>query len=164
MRKEFPFMAAAQTYPGRHLLDSQRRLLGESPLSQVTNPLFMAGWLAFSENLLEELGYLEAPLDRLVHHVRGLRRATLAKIDAGLAMDALDQDRCLDILGEAGFSREEGLGTIRTIRLAPAKKSMPILGLHEITALRKESKMDLGAFCKTLFAGGQLPFSCIRSG
>ena len=56
MRKEFPFMAAAQTYPGRHLLDSQRRLLGDSPLSQVTNPLFMAGWLAFSENLLEELG------------------------------------------------------------------------------------------------------------
>ena len=43
-----------------------------------------------------------------MHHVRGLRRATLAKIDAGLAMNALDQDRCLDILSEAGFSREEG--------------------------------------------------------
>lgn len=162
VRKEFPFMVAAQTYPGRHLLDSQRRRLGDSPLSQVTNPLFMAGWLAFSENLLEELGYLETPLARLVHHVRGLRRAALARIDAGLAVNALDQDNCLAILDQAGFTREEGLAQIRTIRLAPARRAMPILGLHEIKALREQWKLDLGLFCKTLFAEGQLPFTCIR--
>ncbi len=98
-------MAARQSYPGRHLLDSQRRALKDSPMSQVTNPLFTAGWLSFAENLLDELGYLTRPLDRLVHHQRGLSRAALAMIDAGLAAGTLDQDKCLEILDGAGFSK-----------------------------------------------------------
>ncbi|BCS88424.1 DUF885 family protein [Pseudodesulfovibrio sediminis] len=161
-RKEFPFSVASQTYPGRHLLDSQRRSLGDSPLSQVTNPLFMAGWLAFAENLLEELGYLEFPLDRLVHHKRGLARAGLAMVDAGLATETMDQQRCMSILKTAGYSTTEALNHILSIRLAPAERAMPILGLHEITSLRKASRMDLGPFCTALFAGGQLPFHQIR--
>jgi len=162
IRREFIFMTARQTYPGRHLLDSQRRALGDSPLSQVTNPLFTAGWLAFAENLLEELGYLENPLDRLVHHQRGLRRAALAMIDAGLAVGNMDQDTCLPILNDAGFSREESLNRLRAIRLTPAYRVMPVLGLHELTTLRSMSNMELGPFCKALFAGGQLPFSIIK--
>ena len=161
IRREYIFMTARQTYTGRHLLDSQRRTLNDSPLSQVTNPLFMAGWLAFAENLLDELGYLENSLDRMVHHQRGLCRASLAMIDAGLAVGNLDQDRCLAILSGAGFSKEESLDRIRAIRLAPASRIMPVLGLHEITTLREESGMKLGPFCKMLFAGGQLPFSFI---
>lgn len=161
VRREYPFMAATQTYPGRHLLDAQRRNLGDSPMSQVTNPLFMAGWLSFSEDLLDELGYLETPLDRLVHHVRGLRRAALARVDAGLAAGTRDLDQCMAILAEAGFSRDEGLAQIRSIRLAPARRSMQVLGLHEINALRREWGLELTQFCRKLFAGGQLPFSSI---
>jgi hypothetical protein len=162
MRREYPFLAAAQTYPGRHLLDSQRRALGNDPLSQVTNPLFMAGWLAFGETLLEELDYLVTDLDRLVLHVRGLRRAALARIDTELASGGLDQDRCLDILDQAGFSREEGLAHVRTIRMAPGHRTMPILGLREIRELRREWALELPLFCKTLFACGQLPMDSIR--
>lgn len=156
-RKEFPFMTAMQTYPGRHLLDSQRRALGDSPMSQVTNPLFIAGWLAFAENLLEELGYLQAPLDRLVHHKRGLARAGLAMVDAGLAVGNMDQDQCISILGQAGYSKKEALNHVRAIRLTPARRAMPVLGLYEITAMRKASRLDLGPFCKALFKNGQLP-------
>lgn len=158
-RQEFAFMAARQTYPGRHLLDSQRRSLENSPLSQVTNPLFMAGWFAFAESLLDELGYFSSPLDRLVHQKRCLRRAALAMIDAGLAVGNLDQDRCLAILGEAGYSKEESLENVRAIRLQPSERAMPVLGLTEFVSLRKQSNMEIGPFCKALFAHGQLPFS-----
>lgn len=161
MRREFVFMAARQTYPGRHLVDSQRRALGDSPMSQINTHLFMAGWLAFAENLLDELGYLEDPRDRLVHHQRGLCRAALAMIDAGLAVGNLDQDSCLKILKEAGFSKEESLNRVRAIRLAPAERVMPVLGLHELTTLRTESKLAPGPFCKALFAHGQIPLSHI---
>lgn len=161
VRKEFPFMTAAQTHPGRHLLDSQRRALGDSPMAQVTNPLFMAGWVAFAENLLEELGYLELPLDRLVHHKRGLARAGLAMVDAGLAVGSMDQEACLSILTQAGYSTEEGLNHVRAIRLAPTIRAMPVLGLHEITALRKQSKLDLPSFCTALFRHGQIPMRLI---
>jgi len=162
IRREFIFMTASQTYPGRHLLDSQRRALGDSPLSQVTNPLFMAGWLAFAENLLEEFGYLENPMDRLVHHQRGLCRAALAMVDAGLAVGTMDQDKCLGILSDAGFSKKESLDHVRAIRLSPASLVMPVLGQYELTRLRQESNMELGPFCKTLFANGQLPFPILE--
>ena len=161
MRREFPFLAAAQTYPGRHLLDSQRRALADPWLSQVTNPVFTAGWLAFAEQLLDELGYLETDLDRLVCHARGLRRAALARIDAELALGGLDQDHCLDVLGRAGFSREEGLAEVRLIRTAPGHRTMPVLGLHELNELRREWRLELPLFCKALFAKGQLPLSDI---
>lgn len=162
MRREYLFMAARQTYPGRHLLDTQRRRLGDSPLARVTNPLFMAGWLALAEDLLDELGYLTSPLDRLVHHQRGLARAGLAMIDSGLAVGNLDQDRCLSILGEAGYSKEESLNRVRSIRLAPATRVMPVLGLFELRALRADSGLDVGPFCQRLFAHGQLPIDCLR--
>jgi hypothetical protein len=158
MRREYVFMTARQTYPGRHLLNSQRRALDDPALSQITDPLFMAGWCAFAENLLDELGYLVTPQDRLVHHRRGLSAAALAMIDAGLAVGDLDQDRCLTILADAGFSREESLDRVRAIRLAPASRVMPVLGLHELTTLRNRSGLELAPFCEALFANGQLPF------
>ncbi len=161
MRREYVFMTARQTYPGRHLLNSQRRTLTDSPLSQVINPLFMAGWNAFAENLLDELGYLKNPLDRLVHHRRGLSEAAMAMIDAGLAVGDLDQDRCIAILADAGFSKDESLNRIRAVRLAPASRVMSVLGLHEIQTLRQDSGMELGAFCTALFANGQLPFQAL---
>lgn len=162
MRREYLFMAARQSYPGRHLLDTQRRAMADSPLSQITNPLFTAGWLAFAENLLDELGYLQTPLDRLVHHQRGLSRAALAMIDAGLAVGNLDQDKCLTILKGAGYSTEESLDRVRAIRLAPASRVMPVLGLHELKTLRQTSKLPLDQFCRRIFANGQISFAHIR--
>lgn len=159
MRREYLFVAARQTYPGRHLLDSQRRSLGDSPLSQITNPLFMSGWLAFAEELLDELGYLVSPLDRLVSHQRRLSRAALAMIDAGLAVGNLDQDTCLSILSGAGYSRDEALNHVRAIRMAPTSRVQPILGLHELHTLYRSSGLSLPGFCKRLFANGQLPLS-----
>jgi hypothetical protein len=161
MRREYVFMTARQTYPGRHLLNSERRALGDTPLAQTVNPLFLAGWCAFAENLLDELGYLESPLDRMVHHHRGLRRAGLAMIDAGLAAGLLDQERCMTILADSGFSREEALEQVLAIRLAPTSRVMPVLGLHEIAALRQGSGLELGPFCTALFAEGQLPFPAL---
>ncbi len=161
IRRGFIFMTARQTYPGRHLLDSQRLTLGDSPLSQITNPLFKAGWLAFAEHLLEELGYLENPLDRIVLHQRGLSRAAMCMIDAGLAAGKLDQDQCLSILGDSGYSREESLEFIRAICLSPGSQVSSVLGLHEINKLRKDSNLELGPFCTALFAGGQVPFAFI---
>lgn len=159
MRREYLFMTARQTYPGRHLLDSQRRFLGDSPMSQITNPLYMAGWLAFAEEILAELGYLTNAYDMLVHHQRGLSRAALAMIDAGLAVGNLDQDKCLSILTGAGYSQEESLNRVRAIRLAPASRVLPVLGLHELTTLRKASGLPLDQFCRKLLAHGQVPLS-----
>ncbi|QGY38902.1 DUF885 family protein [Pseudodesulfovibrio cashew] len=159
MRREFPFLAARQSYPGRHLVDTQRRALEKTPMAQVASPIFIAGWLGMAENLLEELGYLRSPLERMVHHRRGLARAALAMIDAGLGMGDLDQDRCMTILRQAGYSTAESLERVRTIRLQPGSRVMPVLGTHELDELRRSSGLELPDFCRALFAHGQLAFA-----
>ncbi|SOB59680.1 conserved protein of unknown function [Pseudodesulfovibrio profundus] len=159
IRREYLFMAARQSYPGRHLLDTQRRGIKNSPLAQITNPLFMEGWSSFAEDMLEELGYLEKPLDRLVLHQRGRIRAALAMIDAGLAVGNLDQDKCLNILMDSGCSKEESLARVRSIRLEPGNRVMPVLGLHEIRSLRRMSKQMLPQFCNTILSHGQISFT-----
>jgi len=92
-----------------------------------------------------------------VHHKRGLARAALAMVDAGLAVGSMDQEACLSVLGRAGYSMEEGLNHVRSILLAPTLRATPVLGLHEITDLRKRSGLDLPAYCAALFRHGQIP-------
>ncbi len=161
MKREYVFLTARQSYPGRHLVDSQRRTLEKSPMMQISSQFFISGWLAFAENLLDKMAYLQNPLDRLVLHQRGLARAALAMVDAGLAVGNLDQDKCLCVLGDAGFSTRESLNHVRSIRLSPASRIMPVLGLHEINQLRRKSQLELGQFCTQLFAHGQLQFADI---
>lgn len=162
IRREYPFMAARQSYPGRHLIDTQRRALGDTPLSQINSPYFIAGWLAFAENLLDELGYLTSAMDKLVLHQRGLAQAGLAMIDAGLAVGNLDQDSCMAILKGAGFSKDEALSRIRAIRLEPCSRIMPVLGLHELKTLRNSTGLDTADFCRTVFRHGHISFAAMR--
>jgi len=162
IKREFVFMVARQSYPGRHLLDSQRRTMGNSPLAQITNPLFTHGWLAFAENMLEELGYLQTQQDRLAYHRRALSRAASAMIDAGLAVGKLDQEACMAILKDTGYSTKEALERLKSIRLSPASRVISTLGLYEMTSLYKDSGLPLDEFCKKLFANGQIPFVSAR--
>lgn len=78
-------------------------------------------------------------------------------IDAGMAIGTLDQDTCLSILADAGYSKEEGLNRVRAIRLAPASRVLPVLGQYELNQLRTESGLSTSDFCTRLFAHGQLP-------
>lgn len=158
-RKESMFIAAQETVPGSHLMASRRLLSEDLIVSQLRNPLVADGWRAFGEQLLAKLGYLETPIERLVLERRRLCRATRCMVDTGLATGHADQDRCMALMEQSGYSREESLQQLRTIRLAPGSQVGSVLGKAEIEALHTSSGLDTASFCKSFLDGGETPFS-----
>lgn len=158
-RKESMFIAAQETVPGSHLMASRRLLSDDLLISQLRNPLVADGWRAFGEQLLMETGYLKTPMERLVHQRRRLCRAARCIVDTGLATGHADQDRCMDLMEQSGFSKEEALHELRSIRLAPGSQVGPVLGKVEIENLRTVSQLETPQFCKEFLDGGESPFS-----
>lgn len=157
-RKELTFIAAQETVPGSHLM-ACRRLLSDNPIvAQLRNPLVANGWRAFGEQLLLETGYLATPQEQLIFQRRRLCRAARCMVDTGLSIGLVDQDRCMDLMDQSGFSKEESLEQLRAIRLTPGSQVAPVLGKMEIDALRTLSGLDTAHFCKTFLDGGETPF------
>ena len=164
LQREYKFLAAHETFPGHHLLDSVRRRLDNPVRRQIESPLFYEGWAYYSESLLTEFGYVDNPMDDLVDCKRRLWRAARCQIDVGLAAGMLSRNEALELVTEAGFSPTEANHQIDHFLLNPGYQLCYSLGRHEIMQLRKTygSRMDLDHFHKKLLEGGQLPFHLVE--
>ncbi|MBU1612060.1 MAG: DUF885 domain-containing protein, partial [Proteobacteria bacterium] len=136
LRREVSFIAAHDTYPGHHLSACSRRLNPCPVASQVILPLFSEGWADLAETLLPEYGYVNKPLDLLVHHRRRVWRAAACMIDVGINTGRLEERACIKLLLDIGFSRAGAALQVGLARLNPGHQLCALLGHHEILELR----------------------------
>jgi hypothetical protein len=164
LHREYKFLAAHETFPGHHLLDSVRRKLDNPIRRQIESPLFYEGWAYYGESLLAEYGYVDNPMDHLVDWKRRLWRAARCQIDVGLTAGMLSRDEAVELVTAAGFSPLEANYQIDHFRLNPGYQLCYSLGRYEIMQLRKTygARMDLDAFHRRVLEGGQLPFQLIE--
>jgi hypothetical protein len=164
LHREYKFLAAHETFPGHHLLDSVRRKLDNPIRRQIESPLFYEGWAYYGESLLAEYGYVDNPMDHLVDWKRRLWRAARCQIDVGLTTGMLSRDQAVELVTAAGFSPIEANYQIDHFRLNPGYQLCYSLGRYEIMQLRKTyaNRMDLDQFHRRLLEGGQLPFHLIE--
>ncbi len=164
LHREYKFLAAHETVPGHHLLDSVRRSLKNPVRRQIESPLFYEGWAYYAESLLGEFGYIENPIERLVNLKRRLWRAARCQIDVGLNTGRLDKGNAIELLTKTGFSRKEAEGQVERFRLNPGYQLCYTLGRYEIMRLRREyaNRMTLDQFHRQLLEGGELPFHLIE--
>lgn len=164
LHREYKFLAAHETLPGHHLLDSVRRKLKNPARRQIESPLFYEGWAYYAESLLAEYGYVDDPMDFLVDCKRRLWRAARCKIDVGLTTGMLDREGAIELATSAGFSPEEANYQIDHFLLNPGYQLCYSLGRYEIMRLRETygMKMGLDQFHKQLLEGGELPFHLIE--
>jgi uncharacterized protein (DUF885 family) len=164
LNREYKFLAAHETFPGHHLLDTVRRKLANPIRRQIESPLFYEGWAYYGESLLAEFGYVANPMDHLVDCKRRLWRAARCQIDVGLTAGMLTRDEAVELVTAAGFSPIEANYQIDHFRLNPGYQLCYSLGRYEILQLRKTygSRMDVDEFHKRLLEGGQLPFHLIE--
>jgi hypothetical protein len=162
--REYKFLAAHETFPGHHLLDSVRRRLENPVRRQIESPLFYEGWAYYAESLLAEYGYVNNPMDYLVDCKRRLWRAARCQIDVGLTTGMLSKADAMALVISAGFSPEEADFQIDHFQLNPGYQLCYCLGRHEIMQLRKNygMKMGLDQFHKQLLEGGELPFHLVQ--
>ncbi len=164
LHREYKFLAAHETFPGHHLLDTVRRKLKNPVRRQIESPLFYEGWAYYAESLLSEYGYIGNPIEYLVDCKRRLWRAARCKIDVGLTTDMLTRKDAVRLVTSAGFSPEEADYQIDHFQLNPGYQLCYSLGRYEIMQLRETYGMKIGLdqFHRRLLEGGELPFHFIQ--
>lgn len=164
LNREFRFLCAHETYPGHHLLDFTRRRLENPVRAQIESPLFYEGWAYYVETLLDECGYVEHPLDRLVDRKRRLWRAARCKIESGMAGGFLEGEEAENLLVTVGFSPREARDQMARFRLNPGYQVCYTLGRYEIMRLREkyQTRVTRDNFHRELLHGGELPFALVE--
>jgi uncharacterized protein (DUF885 family) len=162
--REYKPLAAHETIPGHHYLDSIRRRLENPVRRQIESPLFYEGWASFAESLLIDYGYVSSPLDLLVHLKRNLWRSARCQIDAGLFTGRITGADAMDLLKICSFSPQEAQRQIDRFQLNPGYQVCYSLGSYEFRQLKTtfESKMGSKRFHETVLDGGELPFHLLE--
>lgn len=164
INNEYIFLTAHETYPGHHLLDSVRRQLKNPILQQIESPLFYEGWSSYAERLVDELGYIKDPLQRLVGLKRQAWRAIRGMLDVGVRINKLELGDAENMLKELGYPARTVKSMLRHYVLTPGYQLCYTIGKFEIDRLKEKFAQRLGLkrFHDVLLGGGQIPFYLVE--
>ncbi|MDP6179079.1 MAG: DUF885 family protein, partial [Desulfatiglandales bacterium] len=154
-----PYLSAHETYPGHHILDHIRIHHSNPIRRQIESPLFYEGWACYTEQLLDELGYVRNPRQQLIGLKRQLWRSIRAELDVRLQIGEITLDRAAEKIEALGFSPQRAERQVRRFCLTPGYQLCYFMGSHEIISLRGQfsSKMGIKHFHDTLLGGGEIP-------
>jgi hypothetical protein len=159
-----PYLSAHETYPGHHILD-HIRIHHPNPIRrQIESPLFYEGWACYSEQLLDELGYVQDPRQKLVQLQRQLWRCLRAVLDVELQTGKMTLAEAAKEIHFLGFSQKRAQRQIQRFCLTPGYQLCYFMGTYEILQLREKFYFRLGPkfFHDTLLSGGEIPFHLVE--
>ena len=165
IHNEYMFVTAHETYPGHHFLDTVRRNLKNPIREQIESPLFYEGWASYSERLIDELGFIKNPLQRLIGLKREAWRNIRAMLDVGIRINRLQTKDAQKLLENLGYEKNKVRLMIGHYLLTPGYQLCYTTGKFEINLLRKRyaEKTGLKKFHQLLLEGGQIPFNLVEA-
>ncbi len=159
---KLPITALHEGYPGHHL--QLTRANGHpSPLRrQLASDLFIEGWAFYCEELMERLGYSDAPGFRFNRLKQQLWRAARIVIDGGLHTGRMTFEEAVALLIEAGAERGGAEAEVRRYCQTPTQPMSYLIGKLQIMEIhdryREQSgdAFDLTEFHERLLSVGSL--------
>ena len=158
-----------EAYPGHHL---QLALAARNPSltrAQVEAPEFVEGWGMYSEQLLREHGFDDAPAFRVALATDAIWRAARIVLDVRMHRGELTIEEATDFLVQhTGFERPNALAECRRYTYTPTYNLSYLLGKVLLLQLREDEARRLGPafslrdFHDALLRGGSLPISFHR--
>ena len=164
IHQEHIFVAAHETYPGHHLLDSIRDNIKNPIRQQIESALFYEGWASYAERLIDQFEYLNDPRQRLVGLRRQAWRAIRAKLDVGIRINKMKPSDAAEELRWLGYNSCRVKAMLRHYVLTCGYQLCYTIGKFEIERLKKKFAPQMGIknFHDHLLAGGELPFDLIN--
>jgi uncharacterized protein (DUF885 family) len=158
-----------EAYPGHHLqLDMARRHPSLTRL-MADAPEFVECWGMYSELLMREHGFDDAPHFRLMLHTDAIWRACRIILDIRLHRGELSVEDGIDFLVEqTSFERPNARSEVQWYTYRPTYPLSYLLGRTLLLELRADEQRRLGsafslrAFHDTLLRNGSLPISFHR--
>ena len=154
-------IACHEGYPGHHL---QLTVAADNPSlarKSLRSNLMVEGWGLYVEELMTEIGYLDAPATRLLRLKDLLWRAARVIVDVGLSTGKMSfEDAVIFMVERAKLERPNALAEVRRYTLTPLQPSSYALGRAAILALRDKARVagwGMRVFHDRLLAAGSLP-------
>ncbi len=158
-----------EAYPGHHLQlsvanrhPSLTRILADAPE-------FVEGWGMYSELMMREQGFDDAPNFRLAMATDAIWRACRIILDVRMHRGELSVEEATDFLvGHTSFERANAQAEINRYTYTPTYQLSYLLGRVLLLQLRADEQRRLGdrfelrAFHDSLLANGSLPISFHR--
>ncbi len=140
---KLPITAVHEAYPGHHLQLVYANGVGTLPrkLGGLMSTLFVEGWAFYCEQLMEDLGFLGAPMQRLGRLQDSLWRCARIILDASLHTGEMGVEEAIDFLvDEVGLERESARAEVRRYTSSPTQPMSYQMGKKEIMSLMEEYK------------------------
>jgi len=140
---KLPVTALHEAYPGHHVQLVYANGVGSLPrkLGAFISTLFIEGWAFYCEELMEQLGYIDQPLQRLGRLSDQLWRAARIILDVSLHTQKMTVEQGIDFLVErAGLERSNARAEVRRYTSSPTQPMSYLIGKLEIVKLINEYK------------------------
>ncbi|MBE0431414.1 MAG: DUF885 domain-containing protein [Dehalococcoidia bacterium] len=140
---KIPVTALHEAYPGHHLQLVYANTVGSLPrkLGGFISTLFIEGWAFYCEELMEQLGYIDKPMQRLGRLTDQLWRAARIILDVSLHTGKMTVEEGIDFLVEkAGLERSNAQAEVRRYTMSPTQPMSYLIGKLEIMKVIDEYK------------------------
>ena len=158
---DFRLLAAHETYPGHHLLDT-RRWCHERPVRRhIEFPIFYEGWASFAEEILFDTGFFSGPIDRMLMAKRRFWRAMRGQIDFDIHMRRRSLDEAVAFLTAQGMDRRRADAMVHRYSLKPGYQLAYTIGRRRFRRLYDDwcrQGKDPVAFAQRVVAQGEIGF------
>jgi uncharacterized protein (DUF885 family) len=158
-----------EAYPGHHLQLALAMRHPSLTRAQVDAPEFVEGWGMYSEQMMREHGFDDAPAFRVALATDAIWRAARIVLDVRMHRGELTIEEATEFLIQhTGFERPNALAEARRYTYTPTYNLSYLLGKVLLLQLREAEQRRLGdgfslrAFHDTLLTGGSLPISFHR--
>lgn len=138
---KLPVTALHEAYPGHHLQLVYANGVGSLPrkLGAFISTLFVEGWAFYCEELMEQLGYIDQPLQRLGRLSDQLWRAARIILDVSLHTKNMTVQEGIDFLVDrCGLEPSNARAEVRRYTATPTQPMSYLIGKLEILKLVDE--------------------------
>jgi uncharacterized protein (DUF885 family) len=140
---KLPVTALHEAYPGHHLQLVYANGVGSLPrkLGAFISTLFIEGWAFYCEELMEQLGYIDQPMQRLGRLSDQLWRAARIILDVSLHTKNMTVQEGIDFLvNKCGLEPSNARAEVRRYTGTPTQPMSYLIGKLEIVKLITEYK------------------------
>lgn len=163
---DYRLLAAHETFPGHHLLDSSRWQLPHPVRRPIEFPLFYEGWASFSEEILFDTGFFNGPADRLLMAKRRFWRAMRGRTDLDIHTAGRTLQEAAAILTRHGLAPDQAAAMVRRYTLKPGYQLAYTIGrckfrrLYDIFRAKGRTAAE---FVQTVLGQGEIGFDQLEA-
>jgi uncharacterized protein (DUF885 family) len=140
---DIPTTALHEAYPGHHLQLCVANQYGSLPrkFGGFLSSLFVEGWAFYCEELMEQMGFIDQPIQKLARLQAQLWRASRIIIDASLHTGQMAVEEAIAFLVEkAGLEPDDAKAEVRRYTSSPTQPQCYLMGKLQILDIVAEYK------------------------